>query len=467
MSNQIDKIKSRLGRNSIDRESLGRVGAVSRGMYKRARSLRADHRRNIAQQFGYPEIITLQQHYDMANRNGLGSNLAYGIVNDTWRVPPVIYDGTEDPERRKTNPTQFEQAIDELFERLNLWDRFKGLDKAQRPMRYGGFVYVTSETNPDVTMESEAVKYGSPDYLVDLRVYHEGQLEIQTAVQSAMSVDYGKPITFQVKTNAPGATNEWENHGYEVHASRVYAIGEGAVDGSFIGTPCNEGCFESLMNAAKIEGSVAEGTFQNASNKYAFTLGEKASAVDADAIADEMEDFDDGVSNSMVLGNGTVSSIQTSMPTQNRDNWLISVNAACAHHDKPMTIAIGHQTGERASGEDIKSWNRVIMDRQEGFANSVIKGFIKELTNKFNLPKPKDTMTIAWRDLNESTAEQKADLAKIRVETNKAAIESRMQPIYSTEYIQTEAGAPIEEVIKLDSLGEDDEDDSAPSMATK
>ncbi|AZU97883.1 hypothetical protein [Vibrio phage LP.1] len=466
MSNQVNKIKSRLGRNSIDRESLGRIGHVSRGMTKRARSLRADHRRNIAQQFGYPEIITLQQHYDMASRNGLGSNLAYGIVNDTWRVPPIVYEGAEDPERRKDNPTQFEQLWDELADRLKLWSRFKGLDAAQRPMRYGGFVFVTSEQNPNVTMMDEATKYGSPEYLIDLRVYHEGQLEIQTAVQDAMSVNYGKPITFQVKTNAPGATNEWENHGYEVHASRVYAVGEGAIDGSFIGTPCNEGCFEDLMDAAKIKGSVAEGTFQNASNKYAFTLGEKATSTQADSMVAEMEDFDDGVSNSMVLANGSVNTIQTSMPTQNRDNWLIAVNAACAHHDKPMTIAIGHQTGERASGEDIKSWNRVIMDRQEGFANSIIKGFIDELIEKFNMPRPAE-LTIAWRDLNESTAEQKVDLAKKRAETNKICIESRMQPVYSTEYIQTEAGAPVETVIELDDLGEDDEEDSTSSMATK
>jgi hypothetical protein len=61
-----------------------------------------------------------------------------------------------------------------------------------------------------------------------------------------------------------------------------------------------------------------------------------------------------------------------------------------------------------------------------------------------------------WRDLNESTAEQQVDLAKKRAETNKISVEGRGLPVYSTAYIQEEAGAPIEDVIILDDGGEDD-----------
>jgi hypothetical protein len=446
--------RNKQANNSIDRADLGHVGLRTAGELRRGRALKADHKRNIAEQAGYPDTISLRQHYDMAYRNGLGSNLAFSIVNDTWRVAPVIFDGDEDADRRKNNPTEFEIAVDEHFTRLKAWERLKGLDKAQRPMRYGAMMYVTSEQDSANTID-ELVTLPTMDYLVGLRVYHEAQLEVSTAVQNPANINYGSPLIFDLKTNVAGSTNEWEESGYQIHASRVFAYGEGALDGSIYGIPCNEGCFEALMDAAKVRMSGAEGFFQNASNKYANTLPENSTLADANAILDSMDDFDNDISRSLVTV-GDVKMLQTTLadPT---NAWTIAVNECAAHHSKPMTILVGHQTGERASGEDIKNWNRVIMDRQEQVGNEMITGLLNDWMIKFNFPEPKDKINIVWRDLNESTAEQQVDLAKKRAETNKVCVDSKMQPVYSTEYIQKEAGAPVEDVIVLDDGGEGDE----------
>ena len=452
---KINNIKSRLGRNSFDRTAL--ACGVERGMLKRARSVKADHRRNLAQTFGYPELISLQQHYDMANRNGIGKNLAYGIVNDTWRVSPIIYDGEEDSDRRDKNPTKFEQAIDEVFDRLDLWHKFKMIDLAQRPMRYGGFVFVTSGEPGGTGINSFLAPQPTPDYLVDLRVYHEAQLRIDTANTNPMSIDYGKPIEFTIKTGGAGSTNEWEESSYQVNATRTFCVGENATSG-FLGNPCNEACFESLMDLGKVRGSAAEGIFQNASNKYVNMLGENATINDAEEIIQSMEDFDDENSTSLVT-TGDVKMLQTNL-SDSSSAWKNALYEACAAHDKPAAIVIGEITGERASTENIKSWNRVVMDRQEGFASKLIVDFINDvLIDKFNLPEPSEYINVNWRDLNESTADDKAALAKTRVETNKLAIESRMQPIYSTEYIQQEAGSPAEVVVPLDDGGASDEEE--------
>lgn len=443
-----------VAKNSFDRQEVGYAGIRTRGELRRGRALRADHKRNIAKQGGYPDTISLRQHYDMAYRNGIGSNLAFGIVDDTWRVAPVIFDGDEDPERRKNNPTEFEQAVDEHFERLEVFERLKGLDKAQRPMRYGAMMFITNESS-EIKTTDELVRLPSPDYLIGLRIYHEAQLPVDTAHQNAMQLNYGSPKVFGVRTNVAGSTNEWEDSGFQIDASRVFAYGEGALDGSIYGVPCNEGCFEALMDLSKTRMSAAEGFYQNASNRYANTLPKDATIADADAVIDSMEDFDNEISNGMVTS-GDVKMLQTNLadPTH---SWTISVNECAAHHSKPMTILVGHQTGERASGEDIQTWNRVIMDRQEQTGNEMIKGILNELHEKFSFPQPKERLNIVWRDLNESTAEQQVDLAKKRVETNKLAVEGKMQPVYNTEYIQTEAGAPIEDVVALDTGGEEDE----------
>jgi len=449
---KINSIKARLGRNSFARTELGYSGVRTKGELYRGRSLRADHKRNIAEQAGYPDIISLRQHYDIAYRNGLGSNLAFAIVGDTWRVAPVIYDGEEDAERRKDNPTEFEKAVDEHFERLEVFERLKGLDKAQRPMRYGAIMYVTSEGD-NAKADMELTSLPQMDYLVKLNVFHEAQLPVETAVQNPSSINYGNPVLYNIRTNVAGSTNEWKSSGFQVHASRVFPFGEGALDGSMYGVPCNEGCFEALMDCAKVRMSGAEGFFQNASNKYANTLPENATLADADAILESMEDFDNELQRSLITV-GDVKMLQTTLndPTH---AWTIAVNECAAHHGKPMTILVGHQTGERASGEDIGTWNRVIMDRQEQVANKMITGLLNDLMVKFNFPAPTDKINIVWRDLNESTAEQQVDLAKKRAETNKISVEGRGLPIYSTEYIQSEAGAPIEDVIVLDDGGED------------
>lgn len=450
---EIDKIKARLGRNSFNRAEIGVIGQSTRGELMRGRSLRADHKRSVAEAGGYPSTITLRMHYDMAYRNGLGSNLAFGIVNDTWRVAPVIFDGDEDAERRANNPTEFERAVDEHFERLDIWNRLKGLDKYQRPMRYGALMYVTSEKNL-VNTRDPLTRLPTMDYLVDLRVYHEAQLQVSSAVQNPANINYGRPLIYDLKTNVAGSTNEWEDSGYQIHASRVYAYGEGALDGSIYGVPCLESCFEALMDSIKVRMAGAEGFFQNASNKYAIKLQENSSISDAEIILDNMADFDNGISNS-VATTDSISLMQTTLsdPT---NPWTIAVNECAAAHSKPITILIGHQTGERASGEDITTWNRVIMDRQEQIGNQMIIGLIDDLTEKFSFPRPSKKMNIVWRDLNESTAEQQVDLGLKRVQTNKEAKAAGMLPVYSTEFIQKEAGAPIASVIVLDNGGEDD-----------
>lgn len=452
--NKIDKIKSKLGRNSFDRQEIGSIGLRTQGELRRARALRADHKRNIAQQGGYPDVITLRQHYDMAHRNGLGHNLAFGVVKDTWRVFPELYDGEEDAERRKSSPTEFEKAVDEHFERLNVWDRIKGLDYAQRPMRYGALMYVTSEQDATST-DDVLMRLPSIDYLVDLRVYHEAQLPVETAHQNPASINYGMPINYSIRTNVAGSTNEWENSGYKVHASRVFAFGEGALDGSIYGVPCNESCFEALMDCAKIRMSGAEGFYQNASNKYANTLPDNATAADAEEVLQSMEDFDNEMSRSLVTV-GDIKMLQTTLSDPTKP-WSVAFSEACAAHSKPEAVVRGEISGERASTENIKSWNREVMDRQVSVGNKIIKAFLKDIQEKFNFPKPSNYLNIVWRDLNESTADQQAALAKTRAETNKICIESRMAPVYSTEFMQAEAGAPVEAVVALDLGGEGDE----------
>lgn len=459
MSN-INKIKSRLGRNHFDRAEVGTVGLRTRGELYRGRSLRADHKRSMAKQFGYPDVISLRQHYDMANRNGIAYNLCYEITKDCWREPPTIYDGDEDPERRESNPTEFEKAIDEHFERLQVWQYLEDLDYQQRPMRYGGIMALTSEP-AGTTATVPLIRLPTMDYLVGFRVYNEAQLPVEQAQQDPMRVDYGQPLIYQVKTNVAGASNEWENSGYQVHASRVYAYGEGAIGNSIYGVPALEASFESLMDAAKVRGSSAEGYFQNASNKYAFTL-KNGTQADGDDIADEMEDFDNEISRSMMLGEGSVQLMQTTLadPT---NPWTIAVNDACAAHSKPMKVVVGMQTGERASTEDIRQWNRVIMDRQARECNRMITGLIRFLQERFTMPEEADHINIVWRDLNESTAEQQAELANKRALTNKACIDAKMPPVYTTEFIQSEAGAPIVDVLdEMDiDIGGEGEGDAA------
>ena len=450
---EINNIKKRLGRNSFNRTGMGCSGISTQGEQRRSRSVSADHKRNLAKQFGYPETITLRQHWDMANHNGIGSNLCYGIVSDCWRINPVAYDGDEDPERRKDNPTEFEVAFDALFERLDMWQYLEDLDYEQRPMRYGALMMITSGEG-GAEAKDPLNPLPSVEYLVGLNVYNEAQLQVQTAGQDINTLSYGMPLTYQVRTNVAGSTNEWENSGIIVDASRVYAYGEGAIGRSIYGVPALEAAFESLMDLTKIRGSGAEGFYQNASNKYSVKLDKDSTIADAELILDSMEDFDNDISRSMVTTDA-VSLMQTTLidPTP---AWTNAFNEACASESKPAKMVIGNQTGERSSTEDITAWNRVIMDRQSRQCNRMIQGFIDYITVMFNFPEPTNKLNIVWRDLNESTTGDKVDLGLKRAQTNKTCVDSGMQPVYSTEYIQSEAGAPVEEVVLLDTGGEDE-----------
>ena len=446
--NQQNK-KRPINTNSQKTRGYSSGGAV--GELRRSRAPRADHKRSITQAGGYPEVITLEQHYDMANHQGIGKNLAYGIVDDTWKVAPTIFDGDKDEERRLSNPTEFEKAIDETFERLDVWNRLKALDIAQRPMRYGALMYVTSEQEGATTKDK--LKAPSIEYLEKINVFHEAQLPVQTANNNINSIDFGMPVNYEVRVNVAGSTNEWETTGYTVDASRVYAFGEGALDGSIYGVPCNEGCFEALMDIRKIRMSAAEGLAQNSSNKYAVHFEKGATQSEVEMTLDQMEDLDNELGKSIAVAGGKVSMLQADLsdPTS---PWTIALNECAASHSKPMTIIIGAQTGERASGEDLKSWNNVVSDRCNSVGTEMITGFIKSIQERFNFPQPTGKMEIVWRDFNEMTTEQKVDLNLKRSQTNKTLRDAGMLPVYPVDYMQLEAGVPVEDVITLDSGGE-------------
>lgn len=457
MSTKIQNIKSRLGRNSFDRHQLGSVGLRTPGELRRATTLRADHKRSLAEQFGYPTTITLKQHWDMANRNGVAYNLCYEITRDCWRAAPIVFDGDEDLERRTNNPTEFEKAVDEHFERLRVWDFLEDLDYAQRPMRYGALMMVTKGKQGEKSTD-ELVRLPTIDYLIDMRVYHEAQLPVETAVQDPLRPDYGQPIMFSIRTNVAGSTNEWENSGQQVHASRVYAYGENAMGNSIYGVPALEASFEALMDLMKVRGSAAEGFFQNAGNRYINTLPDNATAADAEVVVESMHDFDNSFSRSAVTV-GDIKTLQTQLndPT---NPWTIALNEACAAHSKPAKIVIGMQTGERASTEDIRQWNRVVMDRQGRECNRMIKGFIRYLQEKFTFPKESKEIIIQWRDLNELSQAEQVKTVLDMASVNEKQIKSKLAPVFSTKVMQTVAQVEIEDVLdgaKIDIGNESDE----------
>jgi hypothetical protein len=79
--------------------------------------------RNIDEQCGYPDIITLAAYLYLYRRNEIGNRVVNIEPDECWKDFPLVYETEEERE------TAFEKAIDRLEKKTNLYSYLHRLDR--------------------------------------------------------------------------------------------------------------------------------------------------------------------------------------------------------------------------------------------------------------------------------------------------------------------------------------------------
>lgn len=85
-------------------------------------------RPTLYQEFGYPREITFNDFYNMYRRNAAGFAVVHRLLDGCWQDYPVIVDGDEAQEAKKTNPRK---------ERHQVHEEMVAKGEGCRPPQYG------------------------------------------------------------------------------------------------------------------------------------------------------------------------------------------------------------------------------------------------------------------------------------------------------------------------------------------
>lgn len=396
-------------------------------------SANADTMHDIFEDFGYPETLVFEHHWNMFRRFGVAKAAINTPVNLCWTTHPKI---------ESTNPA-FKKEADRLIKRLKLWTRFKGLDSRQRVGRYGGFfMQVRDNKKP----EEELNKVSGSDALISVKPMYESQLKVTETKKDAEKEGFGEPLVYHFDGSVDGNRNEHSGNAITIHPSRVVISAEGADDGSIYGIPILESIFNDLMDLRKICGAGGEGFYQNTRNAPFFEAGENFRLDDDPETLKKLEEaIDDWLSKHrkrLMLQGVKPHYPNITLPIP-KEFVMASINNISAGTDIPSAILIGQQTGRLAAEKDFDFFLIMIQSRRENFLTDTIESFFDWCIEHGVLPSAE--FEVVWDDITLLTKADKMALAKKMADANQLAFSAGSPLTFSPEEIRKAAGFETDE----------------------
>jgi len=439
MSRNKSKIYRAIAANSHgNTRSFGRGGNFSGFGFPVSTSQNTTY--NVAAQAGYPDVVDFGQLWLMATKNPIGKAGIHRIVNKCWQTHPTITDGENDGKR---DLTEFERDFEILDTKHKFFTRLKGCDWRQRVGRYSAMLAIIMEQEPGATNEP-ITKVKGIDALIKLVPKFESEVDTTdvSTISDINSPEYGEPTHFNLREGVFGDRNPITNNQVQLHPSRVITYAEGADDGSIFGIPALEAGFNNLINLESIGASAAITMKKNAQqrvitsikdNQVATTIADPKS--DAfKAFSQNMDDFDKGVKNSLVLYGMEVHTLNTTLADPSNP-FTIETTAFAASVETPASELFGLQMNEQASSSNRATFNETAKSRRENFINpEMILHTLNYLIDVGVLSAPTNEIVITWDDLNVDTPAEKINIVKSMEETNKLRFDSgRGEPLFSDE----------------------------------
>lgn len=417
---------------------------------------------DVALQAGHPTHLDFSMLWRMATKSPIGKAGIHRLVNKCWQTHPTITDGDDDGERDKT---KFEKDLDVLITKHKLFIRLKGADWRQRVGRYSAILPIIKELGNDNKPDQEITRVNGIEALVKLVPKFESEVDVTdiSTVSDINSPEYGNPTHFNLRENVRGDRNPITNQDIQLDPSRVITYAEGADDGSIFGIPALEAGFNDLINLESIGASAAITMKKNAQQRVITSIKDnQVATVISDpnstqfkAFSKNMDDFDKGVKNSLVLYGMDVHALNTTLadPT---NPFTIALTSFAASVETPVSELVGLQMNEQASSSNRASFNETAKSRRENFINpEIIMATLDYLIDVGVLSKPTNEIIIKWDDLNEDTPSEKLDTANKMEDINKKRFEAgRKEPLFSDEEVRIAAGHDPEPDSDIDEFEE-------------
>lgn len=352
--------------------------------------------------YGYKEALCFNDYYRLFERGGIAHGAVMTLNEACWSTDPEVIEGDE--EDRAEAPTAWEKQFKKLAKRLKLWEKFRDADMRRLVGHYSCILLQFKDSK----QWDQPVAKASEQQLINLIPAWEEQITVAAWFDNPADPRFGQPQMFEYVENALDDNLQGEpGRVVTVHPDRVVVIGD-----IRNGIPFLKAGFNDCVNMEKVLGGSGESFLKNASRQLAINFDKD---VDLDAIArahgvptGELQEIFDEVTRGMNRGQdqtvitkgASVTPLVANVPDP-IPAFDVSLQSFCASIRIPSKIIVGNQTGERASTEDQKTFNKRCQGRRLSLLSSDIETLVDHLMRLGVLLTVE--FSVCWTDLSEAS----------------------------------------------------------------
>lgn len=399
----------------------------------------ADQKHDHNHDFGFPDQIDFPQLYAMWDRNSLAQAMISRIAETIWRDDPTITDGADTHDETDT-----EKAVRTAFEDRRLWAK---LADAYMRSLVGDYACAILRVADNLEWHDPVGAVQGPSGVWDIIPAWQGQITVADWDLAPTSPRYGLPLFYQFsESQIDDGKSRGASRSLRIHHERVLVFSS---TGDTFGRSALRAAFNDLITYAKVIGAGGEGFWKAARSSMSLEIDKDADlnslaaamGVETDKLADKLDevvaDFVAGYDKSLMLSGIKPSPIGVTLPANPEQYYNGPLQAAAASINCPSKVLIGNQTGERASTEDVRSWNATCASRRNREVIPVLRDMLQRLERWGALPK--GDWQVQWSDLTEPAGADKLAGAKVMAEINAASLGLGQTP-FSAGEIREQAG---------------------------
>lgn len=400
-----------------------------------------DAKRNQAwYEYGYKEHLTLSDYFSAYDRNALAT-AAVELKNDTvWSDTPYLAEGSE--QDALDLDTTEEKRIARQLKKTNAWGALKQADLMRLVDGYSYLIIRIADGNG----------FNAP-VVANALTSFAGFIPVWASQVTPEYDAKGEPISYTYKE--PLKNGQLRN--VKVHPDRIITFGDVRNGRSMLRSG-----FNNLANLEKILGGGAESFLKNAARQMnmnfdadvdlsaiATAAGLKDTTELQEVLNETVRDLNVGNDVLLTTQGAQVTPMVTSVP-EPLNHFNINLQAFAASVKIPVKLLIGQITGERASTEDIKSFNKVCQAFRMNELNNALRVVFDHLAEFGFIPF--DEYTIVWTDLTDGTLSERSEAAsklgavmQAFAASEQASILTGDQPLVSREELREILGLSNDE----------------------
>lgn len=393
----MNTIKSKMSTNELmTRAALSRILGQS-----------FNGKRNIYETFGYAQEISYSDYLLKYRRHDIAKALIKRPSQDTWSGDLLVTEhGTEED-------TALETAWTDMEDRLKLKTKFARLDRLSALGKYGVLLLGFSDCKNNAGFKTEVKKKKDLELLY-IKPIGQGSSKIESYVTDPSNERFGMPLTYSIKLNNKGNTNDKT---IVVHFSRVIHVAWDLMEDENEGTPVMEAVYNRLEDLEKLVGGSAEMFWRGARPGYQGVVDPEFSlSPDAEtAIKENIDEYESGLRRFFIHQGIKLEDLapQVSDPT---NHVKVQIQMISAVTGIPQRILMGSERGELASGQDADAWRTLISNRRtEQVEPTIVRPFVDRMLELGIFPPAKTgKYDIIWSDLFAPSEKERAETGKTR-----------------------------------------------------